>query len=99
MPVQEPAEDRKHWAEHAHEWIAWARQPNHDAFWAYRDALVAFIGRGEGKALDVGCGEGRVSRELTRCGYQVFAIDPVKELVDAAAHAGSAFAYAIAAAA
>jgi hypothetical protein len=37
--------DRKHWSEVAREWIAWARKPNHDAFWAYRDSLVAFIGR------------------------------------------------------
>ncbi|MGA8906728.1 MAG: class I SAM-dependent methyltransferase [Acidobacteriaceae bacterium] len=91
-------EDRKHWSQVAEEWTAWARKPNHDAFWAYRDSLVAFIGRGNGKALDVGCGEGRVSRELTGCGYQVTAIDPVSELVAAAAQAGSACDYAVAAA-
>jgi len=77
--------------------VAWARKPGHDAFWAYRDALVAFIGRGSGEALDVGCGEGRVSRVLTGCGYQVTAIDPVTELVAAAAQAGSACDYAVAA--
>jgi SAM-dependent methyltransferase len=91
-------EDREHWSQVAEEWMAWARKPNHDAFWAYRDSLVAFIGRGNGKALDVGCGEGRVSRELTGCGYQVTAIDPVHELVEAAAQAQSACDYAVAAA-
>ena len=70
-------EDHKHWSEVADEWIAWARKPNHDAFWAYRAALTAFIGPGHGRALDVGCGEGRISRELTNCGYQVTATDPV----------------------
>jgi hypothetical protein len=39
-------------------------KPNHDAFWAYRASLAAFICRGNGQALDVGCGEGRVSREF-----------------------------------
>jgi hypothetical protein len=39
-------EDRKHWSEVAEEWLAWARKPNYDAFWAYRAAFAAFIGRG-----------------------------------------------------
>ncbi|MFA1626246.1 class I SAM-dependent methyltransferase [Rhizobium mongolense] len=64
--------------------MAWARAPNHDAFWAYRDALVDYLGTGGGEALDVGCGEGRVSRILKTCGYQVTAIDPVAELLKAA---------------
>ena len=63
--------DHKHWSQVAEEWVAWAREPNHDAFWADRASLAAFIGRGNGKALDVGCGEGRISRELTACGYAV----------------------------
>jgi SAM-dependent methyltransferase len=92
-------EDRRHWSRVAGDWLAWARKPNHDAFWAYRAALVAFIGRGGGAALDVGCGEGRVSRVLTGCGYQVTATDPVAELVAAAAQAQSAPDYAVATAA
>jgi hypothetical protein len=32
-------EDRKHWSQVAEEWIAWARKPNHDAFWAYRGCV------------------------------------------------------------
>jgi 2-polyprenyl-3-methyl-5-hydroxy-6-metoxy-1,4-benzoquinol methylase len=91
-------EDHKHWSEVAEEWVAWARQPNHDAFWAYRAALAAFIGRGNGKALDVGCGEGRISRELTACGFQVTAVDPVSPLVRAAIEARSARNYAVASA-
>jgi ubiquinone/menaquinone biosynthesis C-methylase UbiE len=82
----------------AEEWVAWARKPNHDAFWAYRAALAAFIGRGTGKALDVGCGEGRISRELTACGFQVTAFDPVSPLVRAAIEARSARNYAVASA-
>jgi hypothetical protein len=55
------AKDSEHWSRIAKEWIAWVRTPNHDEFWAYRDAFAVFLGRGEGEALDVGCGEGRIS--------------------------------------
>jgi SAM-dependent methyltransferase len=91
--------DIEHWSRIATEWMAWARAPNHDAFWVYRDSLLAFIGQDAGDALVVGRGEGRVSRVLTECGYRVTAIDPVEKLVSAAEQAGSADAYGIAAAA
>jgi len=89
----------EHWSRIAAEWTEWARAPDHDEFWAYRASLLAFIGRGAGEALDVGCGEGRVSRALKECGYRVTAIDPVEQLVSAAEQAGSADAYSVAAAA
>jgi 2-polyprenyl-3-methyl-5-hydroxy-6-metoxy-1,4-benzoquinol methylase len=87
--------DRKHWSRVAAEWIAFARAPNHDAFWAFRRELASFIGRGDGEALDVGCGEGRVARELRALGYTVTAVDAVDTLVVAAADVGSAHHYAI----
>jgi SAM-dependent methyltransferase len=79
--------------------MAWARTPNHDAFWAYRNSLLAFIGKGEGHALDIGCGEGRISRVLKDSGYRVTAIDPVETLVSASEQAGSADDYGVAEAA
>jgi SAM-dependent methyltransferase len=91
-------QDSKHWSEYAEEWIAWARAPNHDAFWAYRASLSDFIGRGPGDALDVGCGEGRVSRLLKENGFRVTATDAVPSLVSAAEQARSADDYAVAAA-
>jgi SAM-dependent methyltransferase len=91
--------DVEHWSRIATEWTTWARAPNHDAFWAYRASLLAFIGQGAGDALDVGCGEGRVSRVLKECGYRVTAVDPVEKLISAAEQAGSADAYRVAAAA
>ena len=90
--------DHEHWSGISEEWITWARAPGHDAFWAYRDALLAFIGRGQGTALDVGCGEGRVSRALKECGYRVTATDPVVPFVAAAAELQSADDYAVASA-
>src|SRR5262249_21141161 len=91
--------DYEHWSRMAAEWIAWARGPNHDAFWAYRTSLCAFIGGGQGEALDVGCGAGRVSGALKDCGYCVPATDPVEAIVSAAEQAGSAHDYKVAAAA
>jgi len=61
-------------------------------------SLAAFIGRGNGKALDVGCGEGRISRELTACGFEVTAVDPISPLLRAAIEAQSARNYAVASA-
>jgi ubiquinone/menaquinone biosynthesis C-methylase UbiE len=91
--------DIEHWSRIASGWTTWARAPNHDEFWAYRASLISFLGHGAGDALDVGCGEGRVSRALKECGYRVTAIDPVEKLVSAAEQAGSADYYTIAAAA
>jgi SAM-dependent methyltransferase len=91
--------DIEHWSRFADEWTTWARTPGHDAFWAYRASLLAFIGQGAGEALDVGCGEGRVSRVLKDCGYRVTAIDPVEKLIKGAEQAGSADTYKVAAAA
>jgi 2-polyprenyl-3-methyl-5-hydroxy-6-metoxy-1,4-benzoquinol methylase len=88
--------DREHWSRVAREWIKWARLPGHDAFWAYRESLVDFVGPGDGAALDIGCGEGRVSREMKSLGYRVTALDPVAELVKAAVEVDSAHAYAVA---
>ena len=86
--------DREHWAQFAKEWIGWAGTPGHDAFWSFRNAFIAYIGNGPGAALEVGCGEGRVSRELKALGYTVTATDAVAEMVDAARLADSADHYA-----
>ena len=47
-------------------------------------SLLQFIGRGNSDALDIGCGEGRVSRELKALGYKVTACDPIAEFIEAA---------------
>ena len=88
--------DRAHWSRVAAAWVAWARRPGHDEFWYYRSGLADLIGRGDGEALDVGCGEGRVSRLLGELGYRVTATDAVPEMVAAAREAGSAADYAVA---
>ena len=88
--------DKEHWTRVADQWIAWARSPAHDAFWVYRQGLTRFIGKGSGRALEVGCGEGRVARELKALGYRVTVTDVVAEMVEAARQASSADDYAVA---
>ena len=91
--------DQKHWAEVAEDWITWARAPGHDAFWSYAQAFHDFVGEGSGEALDVGCGEGRVSRLLKELGYRVTAADPVARFIEAARELNSADHYEVAPAA
>ncbi len=86
----------EHWTYVADQWIDWAGRPGHDAFWTYREGLAAYIGRGTGRALEIGCGEGRVSRELKALGYDVTASDAVPAMLDAARRADSAHGYALA---
>ncbi|MBT1156415.1 class I SAM-dependent methyltransferase [Aminobacter anthyllidis] len=94
--MDEMKSDEEHWTNVADQWIAWARSPSHDAFWVYREGLARFIGSGFGRALEVGCGEGRVSRELKALGYHVTATDVVPAMVEAARQANSADDYRIA---
>jgi SAM-dependent methyltransferase len=97
--VAKSGADAAHWARIAGEWIAWARTPGHDSFWAYRTAFGGFVGPGGGAAIEVGCGEGRVSRLLGELGWRVTATDPAPAMLEAARQADSAEAYALASAA
>lgn len=49
-------QDIDHWTRTTADWIAWAREPGHEAFWAYRHAFARMVGQGAGQALDIGCG-------------------------------------------
>jgi SAM-dependent methyltransferase len=69
----------------AADWLAWARTPGHDAYWHYRDAFFALLPTGGGPVLEVGCGEGRVTRDLVARGHAVTALDASPTLVAAAA--------------
>ncbi len=68
--------DRDRWELEAERWTNWARTPGHDAYWYYRhaffDGLVPVPGR---ITLEIGCGEGRVTRDLASRGHRVIAVD------------------------
>src|SRR4051812_26781771 len=74
------------WERVAENWIAWARTPGHDAYWRYRDAFFALL-PAPGRALELGCGEGRVARDLTARGFGVAGVDSAPTLLQAAVDA------------
>jgi ubiquinone/menaquinone biosynthesis C-methylase UbiE len=75
------SEDR--WEDEGEHWVRWARTPGHDAYWFYRDAffddLLPDAGR---RTLEIGCGEGRVARDLATRGHRVTAVDASRTLLE-----------------
>lgn len=85
------------WEPEGENWIRWARTPGFDAYWYFRDAVFdAILPPPYGRALEVGCGEGRVTRDLVERGHDVVALDPADTLVRAAADADPIGRYALA---
>ena len=77
---------RNAWDLHADEWISWARAPGHDSYWRFhREAFLPLVPPPERLTLDIGCGEGRLTRDLSRLGHRVLAIDASPTMVAAAA--------------
>jgi SAM-dependent methyltransferase len=66
----------EHWEAEAERFAAWARKPGHDAYWDESGPpffdLLPPPGR---RTLDLGCGEGRVSRDLKALGHEVAGLD------------------------
>jgi SAM-dependent methyltransferase len=79
---------RERWEEQASNWIRWAREPGHDSYWKFhRESFLASL-PGPGRlTLDVGCGEGRVSRDLRSLGHHVVGVDASASMVAAAREA------------
>ena len=71
--------------ERAEGWLAWAGTPGHDAYWRYRDAFFALVPEPGAATLEVGCGEGRVARDLVARGHRVTGLDLSPTLLGAAA--------------
>lgn len=66
------------WDRQARNWEGWTRTDGHDLYFDRYNLprFLELVPSGGGMALDVGCGEGRLSRALRRCGYDVVAADP-----------------------
>ena len=74
------------WEKEARNWIRWARETD-DAYGEYSPSFFELVpppGRG---TLDVGCGEGRVTRDLAARGHRVTAVDASSTLLAAAEEA------------
>jgi SAM-dependent methyltransferase len=85
------------WEPDAENWVRWARTPGHDAYWYYRDSFFDGIIPPPGRrTLEIGCGEGRVARDLAARGHRVAAIDTAHTLLRHAQHDDLASAYVLA---
>ncbi|HEX5265983.1 MAG TPA: class I SAM-dependent methyltransferase [Acidimicrobiales bacterium] len=70
------------WEPDAENWVRWARTPDHDAYWYYRDAFFDDLLPAPGRrTLEIGCGEGRVARDLGARAHRVVAVDSSVTLV------------------
>ncbi|MFN2489492.1 MAG: class I SAM-dependent methyltransferase [Actinomycetota bacterium] len=86
--AEEPAMSfNQDWEQEAENWIAWARTPSHDAYWLYRDAFFELLPPPGRATLDVGCGEGRVTRDLSSQRHRVVGVDASPTLLRAAKEA------------
>lgn len=72
---------REHWERYASNWAAWARTPDFDAYWKYAPAFFELVPLPRGATLEVGCGEGRVTRDLAGRGHRVVAVDGSRSLI------------------
>jgi SAM-dependent methyltransferase len=73
------------WEHEARRWIEWVRAPNHDSYWRFhRDQFVALLPPPGALTVDIGCGEGRLPRDLKTAGHQVIGIDVSKTMIEAA---------------
>ncbi|HEY1699089.1 MAG TPA: class I SAM-dependent methyltransferase [Trebonia sp.] len=89
MSAADPAADstERDWEQQSRNWITWARRPGFDSFWRYADEFFGFVPAAGQATLDLGCGEGRVSRELTARGHAVTGVDASPTLLAAAREA------------
>ncbi|MDQ3982408.1 MAG: class I SAM-dependent methyltransferase [Actinomycetota bacterium] len=79
---------RRVWESRAAQWRDWARTPRHDSYWAYSGGFFdEIVPQDAGVVLDIGCGEGRVTRALANRARQVTGIDSSPTLVRDAADA------------
>jgi SAM-dependent methyltransferase len=73
------------WEAQSHQWIQWARRPGHDSYWRYhRDQFLELLPSASGQTVDIGCGEGRLTRHLKELGHEIIGIDASPSMVAAA---------------
>jgi SAM-dependent methyltransferase len=74
------------WERQAASWIAWARDER-DAYWEFRETFFELVPPAGRRTLEIGSGEGRVSRDLAKRGHGVVGLEPSRTLREAAVEA------------
>ena len=73
---------RDAWEAEAANWVEWARRVGHDSYGKFhRDAFLELLPPPGRRTLDVGCGEGRLTRDLTALGHRIVAVDASPSMV------------------
>jgi SAM-dependent methyltransferase len=73
------------WEQNAASFVAWARKPGHDSYWQFhRDVFLELLPPPGRRTLDLGCGEGRLSRDLKALGHAVVGVDQSQTMLAAA---------------
>ena len=71
-----PVDLRRAWESQAEAWARWARTPGHDSYHHFhRDRFLELLPQPGRLTVDVGCGEGRLGRDLMNRGHRVTGID------------------------
>ena len=79
---------RESWEAQAAQWIQWARAPGHDTYWRFhRDQFLDILPPPGRRTVDIGCGEGRLTRELKKRGHAIIGVESSASLVAAAREA------------
>jgi SAM-dependent methyltransferase len=79
------ADLRAEWERNSPGFIAWARTPDHDSYDKFhRDLFLPIVPEPGRRTLDLGCGEGRVSRDLAALGHRMVGLDASTAMVEAA---------------
>src|SRR4051812_42997568 len=85
------------WEHEAEHWVTWVRTAGHDIFGYFAPAFFdEFVPAARGLTLEVGCGEGRVARELIARGHTVVGGDASTTLLRYAHEADPRSAYVLA---
>lgn len=88
---------RDAWERNAADWVRWARKPGHDSYWRFhRDRFLSLVPPPGRLTLDVGCGEGRVTRDLAALGHRVIGVDASETMIAAAREAATDGEYVVA---
>ena len=77
------------WERNAPGWIAWARAEALDrSYWRFnRDLFLELVPAPGRRTLDLGCGEGRLTRELKALGHDVVGVDLSPRMLASASEA------------
>ncbi|MGH2756723.1 MAG: class I SAM-dependent methyltransferase [Actinomycetota bacterium] len=77
---------REAWEREARDWIKWSRTPGHDAWYLLLNLprFLEMLPPPPRLIVDIGCGEGRLAKELSGRGYDVVGLDSSSTLISAA---------------